>query len=205
MTTFYLVRHGACDGIGEKLWGRTAGVCLNEEGKRQAQQLAERFIGVSLDAVYSSPLERALETAEAIARAAGLEVEQTAAFNEIDFGDWTGKSFEQLSAGERWQRFNNQRSLTNIPGGESFLDVQARVVAELERLSQQHDGARVAIVSHADVIKAVVGYVAGTPIDLLQRLEISPCSVSIVATDTGGPRILAVNSKCELGHKEAQN
>ena len=201
MTTFYLIRHGACAGIGEKLWGRSAGVCLNDEGKQQAQQLAERFKNVALDAVYSSPLERALETAEAIARAARLEVKQLAAFNEINFGEWTGKSLDELSRDERWQRFNNQRSVANVPGGESFLDVQARVVAELGRLSQQHPNAGVAIVSHADVIKAAVGYVAGTHIDLLQRIEISPCSVSVIVTDTNGPRLLTANSTNELGHK----
>lgn len=198
MTTFYLVRHAACDGIGEKLWGRTAGVCLNEEGKRQAYQLGERFENVPLDAIYSSPLERALETAEAIARSARLEIKQLAAFDEIDFGDWTGKSFDDLSGDQRWQRFNSQRSVANVPGGESFLDVQARVVAELNRLSEQHAGARVAVISHADVIKAAVGYVAGTPIDLLQRIEISPCSVSIIVTGTDGLRLLAISSKCEL-------
>ena len=178
MTTFYLVRHGACAGLGEKLWGRTAGVCLNEEGKRQVQELAARFKDLGIDAVYSSPLERARETAEAIARSAQLEVNQIDAFNEIDFGDWTGKSFAELSGDERWQRFNSERSVASVPGGESFLDVQARVVAELERLSQQHPGERVVIVSHADVIKAAAGYFAGTPIDQLQRVEISPCSVS---------------------------
>lgn len=199
MTTFYLVRHGACAGIGEQLWGRATGICLNDEGKLQAQNLAERFKTVSLSAVYSSPLERARETAEAIARLARLEVRQTAAFNEIDFGDWTGKTFAQLANDERWQRFNTQRSVSNVPNGESFLEVQARVVAELKRLSEQHGNQRVAIVSHADVIKAAVGYVAGTPIDLLPRIEISPCSVTVIVTDRDGPRLLAVNSKCELG------
>jgi probable phosphomutase (TIGR03848 family) len=186
MTTFYLVRHGACAGLGEKLWGRTPEVCLNEEGKRQAQQLGERFSDVALEAIYSSPLERALETAEAIARTARLEIKTTDAFNEIDFGDWTGKTLDELSTDTRWQRFNNQRSVANVPGGESFLAVQARIVAELERLSRQHASARIAIVSHADVIKAAVGYVAGTHIDLLHRIEISPCSVSVISTELDG-------------------
>lgn len=198
MTTFFLIRHGSCAGLGETLWGRTAEVCLNEDGKAQAQRLAERFSAVKLDAIYSSPLERALETAEAIARFAKLEVKQNPAFNEIDFGDWTGKSFDVLSRDERWGGFNTRRSVTTIPGGESFLDVQARVVAELERLSQQHADAQLAIVSHADVIKAAVGYVAGTPIDLLQRIEISPSSVSVIALDKDGPRLLSVNSQCQL-------
>jgi broad specificity phosphatase PhoE len=197
MTTFYLVRHGACDGLGEILWGRTAHVCLNEEGKAQAQRLVERFRDVSLAAVYSSPLERALETAEAIARGAKLEMKQSPAFNEIDFGEWSGKYFDALSRDEQWRRFNTRRSVTRIPGGESFLDVQARVISELEQLSEEHRNKRVAIVSHADVIKAAVGYVAGTPVDLLQRFEISPGSVSIIATDEHDPKLLAVNSSCE--------
>ena len=198
MTIFYLVRHAACDGLGEKLWGRTEGVCLNAAGKISLAQLAERFRGVKLEAVYSSPLERARETAEAIARVAKLEVTQNDAFNEIDFGEWTGKTFAQLADDEQWQRFNTQRSVTKIPGGESFLDVQARVVAELNRLQDQHADERVGIVSHADVIKAAVGYVAGTPINLLQRVEIAPCSVSIIANDKHELKLLAVNSSFEL-------
>jgi broad specificity phosphatase PhoE len=197
MTTFYLVRHGACDGLGETLWGRMANVCLNEEGKTQAQRLAEQFRSVQLDAVYSSPLERALETAEAIGRSANLEVKQSAALNEIDFGDWSGKSFDALSHDEHWRRFNTQRSVTKIPGGESFLDAQARVIAELQRLSEVHKDKRVAIVSHADVIKAAVGYVAGTPVDLVQRFDISPGSVSIIAIDDYNTKLLTVNSSCE--------
>jgi broad specificity phosphatase PhoE len=199
MAVFFLVRHGACDGLGQTLWGRTAGVCLNDEGKAQVQRAAEHFKNVKLDAVYSSPLERALETAEAIARVARLEVKQSAAFNEVDFGEWSGKSFEALSRDEHWRRFNTQRSVTRIPRGESFFDVQARVVAELERLAQEHNDKRIAIVSHADVIKCALGYVAGTPIDLLQRFEISPASVSVIATNEHDTKLLAINYGCELG------
>lgn len=198
MTVFFLVRHGACDGLGETLWGRSGGVCLNDEGKAQAQRVAQHFKNLKLDAVYSSPLERALETAEAIARVTKLEVKQSAAFNEVDFGEWSGKSFETLSRDEHWRRFNTQRSITSIPGGESFLDVQARVVAGLERLAEEHKNTRVAIVSHADVIKAAVGYVAGTPIDLLQRFEISPGSFSVIATNEHETKLLAINCGCEL-------
>jgi len=198
MTTFFLVRHGSCDGLGEMMWGRTAGVCLNNEGKAQAQRLGERFNGLELAAVYSSPLERALETAAAIARPAGIEIKQHQAFNEIDFGEWSGKSLAGLAGDDRWRRFNTQRSVTKIPGGESFLDVQARVVSGLEQLSEHHDEAQLVIVSHADVIKAAVGYVTATPIDLLQRIEISPCSVSTIAIDKHGPRLLGVNNRSEL-------
>ena len=149
---------------------------------------------MKFEAIYSSPLERALETAETIARSMNLEVNKNSAFDEIDFGEWTGKSFDTLSGNELWQRFNNERNTTRIPGGESFLEVQTRVVIELERLSSQHNNARVAIVSHADVIKAAVGYFTATPIDLLQRIEISPCSVNVIAIDKDSVRLLTINN-----------
>jgi len=186
--------------LGQTLWGRTPGVCLNETGKLQAQRVAERFGGMTLQAIYSSPLERALETAETIARSMNLEVTKNPAFDEINFGEWTGKSFDTLSSDESWRRFNRDRSTTRIPGGESFLEVQTRVVTGLEWLSSQHTNARVAIVSHADVIKAAVGYFTATPIDLLQRIEISPCSVSVVAMDKDSVRVLTINNRCELDH-----
>ncbi len=194
MTTFLLIRHASCDGLGRTLWGRTPRVCLNETGRTEAQRLAERLRGITLHAIYSSPLERALETAETIARSMKLEVNQNSAFDEVDFGDWTGKSFEMLSGDERWRRFNSDRSTTRIPGGESFVEVQTRIVADLERISAQRKHERVAIVSHADVIKAAVGYFTVTPIDLLQRIEISPCSVSIVAIENGAVRLLTINN-----------
>jgi len=198
MTTFFLIRHASCSGLGQTLWGRTTDICLNEKGRLEAQRLADRFKGITLQAVYSSPLERALETAEAIARSMRLEVEKNSALNEIDFGEWTGKTFDELSSDERWRRFNTNRSMTTIPGGESFLQVQSRVVTELERLALQHPGAAVAIVSHADVIKAAVGYFAATPIDLLQRIEISPCSVSVVAVSKDSTKLWSINNQCNL-------
>ena len=194
MTTFLLIRHASCDGLGRTLWGRTSGVCLNETGRIEAQRLAERLRGITLQAIYSSPLERALQTAETIARSMKLEVDKHSAFDEVDFGDWTGKSFETLSSDERWRRFNSDRSTTRIPGGESFLEVQTRIVTDLERISAQCRDERVAVVSHADVIKAAIGYCTATPIDLLQRIEISPCSVSIVAMNQDGPRLLTINN-----------
>ncbi|HEX5874566.1 MAG TPA: histidine phosphatase family protein [Pyrinomonadaceae bacterium] len=198
MTTFFLIRHASCNGLGRTLWGRTAGVCLNEKGQLQAQRLANRFSGITLQAIYSSPLERAVETAETIARTTNLEVIKSPAFDEIDFGEWTGKSLESLSSDERWRRFNTYRSATRIPGGESFLEVQNRTVRELDALASQYGRASVAIVSHADVIKAAVGYFSATPIDLLDRIEISPCSISVVAMDGDVARLLTINNRCNL-------
>lgn len=198
MTTFFLIRHASCNGLGQTLWGRTPGVCLNETGKVEVHRLVERFREIPLQAIYSSPLERALETAETIARTQKLEVNRNSAFDEVDFGEWTGKSFDTLSGDEVWRRFNSVRSATRIPGGESFLEVQTRAVTELERLSLQHNNARIVIVSHADVIKAAVGYFTTTPIDLLQRIEISPCSVSVVVIDKDSSRLLTINNTSAL-------
>ena len=198
MTTFFLIRHASCSGLGRTLWGRTPGICLNEKGKLQAQQLADRFRGITLQAIYSSPLERTLETAETLAYAMNLEVHRDNAFNEINFGEWTGKSFDTLSSDERWHRFNSERQATRIPGGESFLEVQNRAVTALYKLRSHHDNANVAIVSHADVVKAAIGYFTNTPIDLLQRIEISPCSVSIITLDAGTTRLLTINNRCEF-------
>jgi probable phosphoglycerate mutase len=198
MTTFFLIRHASCSGLGRTLWGRTPGICLNEKGKLQAQRLADRFRGITLEGIYSSPLERAVETAETLARENKLEVHKDPAFNEIHFGDWTGKSFDALSSDENWRRFNSERSATRIPGGESFLEVQNRAIAALYLLRSQNNNAKVAIVSHADVIKAAVGYFTATPIDLLQRIEISPCSVSVIAIDKESARLLTINNHCEL-------
>lgn len=198
MTTFFLIRHASCNGLGQTLWGRKQGVCLNEKGEMQAQRLANRFQNVTLNAIYSSPLERALQTADVLARNMNLEVKKSAAANEINFGEWTGKTFEELSRDEQWRRFNCHRSMTTIPGGESFLEVQTRIVKEIETLARQHGNERVAIISHADVIRAAVAYFAATPIDMISRFEISPCSVSVVAVETDRSTLLTVNSVFDL-------
>lgn len=198
MTTFFLIRHASCSGLGQKLWGRTPGVCLNETGKLQAQRLAQRFNGIKLQALYSSPLERAMETAETLARSMNLEVKLNPALNEINYGDWTGKTFDTLSTDEHWHRYNSRRSTAIIPDGESFLDVQNRVVKELDVLSHQHANACVALVSHADIIRAAVTYFTATPIDMIERLEISPCSVSVLALDEESATLLTINNRCEL-------
>jgi broad specificity phosphatase PhoE len=153
---------------------------------------------MTFEAIYSSPLERALETAEAIARSMKLEVRKSGALNEIDFGDWTGKSFDALSGHERWRRFNSHRSVTSIPGGESFLEVQTRIIKEIDALSLLHRNGRIAIVSHADVIKAAVCYFAATPIDLIHRFEISTCSVSVVVLGEANATLLTVNNGYNL-------
>jgi broad specificity phosphatase PhoE len=195
MTTFFLIRHALCDGLGQTLWGRTPNIRLNHEGKTQAERLAETCEGVGFDAVYSSPLERALETADALASRLKLDVRKSAALNEIDYGEWSGKTFEQLHSDQRWRHFNNRRSTTNIPGGESFLEVQNRVVKEIDRLSGEHSKGRVALVSHADPIRAAIAYFATTAIDLIERFEISPCSVSVIVAGDENVKLLTINHR----------
>jgi len=202
MTTFLLVRHAACDPIGKSLAGRAPGVHLNAEGRAQARRLAERLSAVPVAAVYSSPLERARETAAPIAERAGVAVRTHDGLTEIAFGEWTGKTFAELAGDDRWRRFNSFRSGTRPPGGgELMLEVQARAMAallELRDRHRQHAGAAgggdvLVVVSHSDVIKGVLCYVAGIPLDFVHRLEVSPASVSVVTLDEEGARLLRLN------------
>src|SRR5690349_9233568 len=153
MTKFLLIRHATTDAVGKKLSGRTAGVHLNEEGKTQAQMLAQRLASMPIDAIYSSPLERAFETAEPIAISHHLKTIFCNDFVEIDFGEWTNASFETLQNEKQFQLFNSFRSATRIPNGELMLEAQVRIAAGMQRLCTQHPNGTIAIVSHSDLIK----------------------------------------------------
>jgi probable phosphoglycerate mutase len=194
VTTFLLVRHALCDPVGKSVAGRAPGVSLNEEGRRQAERLASALAERrNIDAVYSSPLERSWETARTIAGRLELPVQVSPALTEIDFGEWTGKSFEMLDTDPHWRRFNMYRSGTRVPGGEHMLQVQARAVAELERLRERHGNSSVVVVTHGDVVRAIVAYHAGIPLDLFQRIEIDPASVSTLDLTEDSARILQLN------------
>ena len=195
MTTFLLVRHALCDPVGRSIAGRQPGIHLNDAGRRQAERLAAWLEPIALDGIYSSPLERALETARPIGVARGLKVEATEAWNEINFGDWTGQALADLDPIPEWQRFNTLRSSSAIPGGENMAEVLGRVLRELDRLKALHPAptACVAVVSHGDVLRTLVAYALGVPLDLLQRLEISPASVSVLQVSDQEPRLLLLN------------
>jgi probable phosphoglycerate mutase len=180
MTIYLLVRHGMCDPLGTSIAGRAAGVHLNALGRSQAQRLVQRLTAVPLDAVYSSPLERAVETAEPIAQRRGLELRLLDALGEIDFGTWTGSTLAHLAGDADWHRFNTLRSITRIPNGELMLEVQARALGALEAIRREHPEGRCAVVSHGDVIRGTIAHFAGIPLDLMQRLEIAPASVSVL-------------------------
>jgi probable phosphomutase (TIGR03848 family) len=193
MVKLLLIRHATCDPVGRLLAGRAPGVRLNEEGRAQAARLADRLRDVELDAIYSSPMERAVETAEPLARHAKREVETMSDLNEIEFGEWTGRTFEELDSRDDWRRFNDVRSLDRPPAGESMLDVQARALRAVETIRLRHPTGTCAVVSHRDVLRCLLAHLAGIPIDLVQRLEVSPASVSIVRVGEREINILRVN------------
>ena len=179
------------------LGGRANELRLNQEGRLQAQKLAGRLAGTGIRKIFSSPVARALETAEVIGRRLSLEVESVADLSEIDYGAWTGKHFAKLHDELRWQRFNSYRSGTRIPEGESMLEAQTRFVSGLERLSiagSGADGSRLAIISHGDLIKAALAHFVGIHLDLFQRIEIYPASVSTVELRADGPRVICINN-----------
>lgn len=198
-TTFFLVRHAAHDRLGRVLCGRMPGVTLGREGRAQAGALAARLAGEGLAAVYASPLERAQETAIPLAARAGLAVETLPALNEIDFGSWAGQSFDALHGDPVWTGWNQARHVTRPPGGETALEAQSRVLRGLEALRARHGEARLALVSHADVIKLVIAHALGLGADAMHRVEIGPASVSAVVLGAWGAKVESLNERAFLG------
>jgi probable phosphoglycerate mutase len=199
-----LVRHGTTPTTGKVLPGRAPGLHLSDDGRAQAEAVAER-IGALAEAgkgapvaVYASPLERTTETARPIARRLDLRVRSDRGLLECDFGAWTGGKLADLAKRPEWASVQRNPSGFRFPGGESFLEMQTRMASALARLVERHRGDTIVAVSHADPIKAVVAQVAGTPLDLFQRLTVAPCSVSALAFTGGGPFVLTVNSTASL-------
>ena len=197
-TLLLLVRHGETPTTGMVLPGRAPGLHLSDRGRAQADRVAERLSGLSVDALYSPPLERACETAEPTAARTGLGVKHDDGLLECDFGEWTGSAIADLAALPEWQTVQHSPSVFRFPGGESFPEMQARIVGALEALRAAHAGGVVVCFSHADPVKAAVAHALGTPLDLFQRIVISPGSVSAISFVEGqDPAVLMVNSTAE--------
>lgn len=190
-----LIRHGQNDWVSKnRLAGWTPGVHLNDVGRRQAEQLAERLSALPLKAIYSSPLERCTETAEALALTHNLNIVVVDQVGEVRYGKWEGKKIKKLSKKKTWHAVQHFPGRFRFPEGESLFEVQQRAVAAVESLSRQHKDEMFAIVSHADVIKLVLAHYLGLHIDLFQRLAISTASVSILALpENGSVRVLRIN------------
>ena len=196
-----LVRHGRTATTGKVLPGRAPGLHLSDKGRDQAARAAERLAGLAKPpvAVYASPLERAVETAKPIAAALGCRVRVDRGLLECDFGEWTGARLSTLRRRRQWRTVLLQPSTFRFPGGESFAEMQTRMVGALDRLADAHRGQSFVAVSHADPIKAAVAATAGIPLDLFQRLVVSPCSVTALLRGEGALNVLCVNATAGLG------
>jgi len=180
---------------GRVLPGRARGLHLSDEGRRQAEAVAKRIAVLPrVAAVYTSPLERACETAAPIARACGRALRVERGLLESDIGDWTGKSLRRLAWKREWKAVQRHPSGFRFPGGESFVEMQARVTAALGRIVTRHPGQTVVAVFHADPIKTAVAHALGIHLDLFQRIVIAPASVTAIAYRAEGPLVLTVNS-----------
>jgi broad specificity phosphatase PhoE len=192
LTVFFLVRHGETGLVGRRLSGWTLGIHLNPSGQEQARAICETLACYPVRAIYSSPLERAMETAVPLSRALHLPVHRRRALGEVDYGDFTGRSFRELGHLKSWQVIRSQPSRASFPGGESLLEVQHRTVRELWAIAREHPRTMVALFSHGDPIRLALGYFLGMPLDLTRRLMIAPASISAVRFSNQGTQVLAL-------------
>ncbi|HMQ31630.1 MAG TPA: MSMEG_4193 family putative phosphomutase [Chloroflexaceae bacterium] len=200
MTLLLLIRHGTNDWVHGRLAGWTPGVKLNEEGRRQAQALSERLGDLPIGAIYTSPLERCVETATAIAQPRGLPLRLVEQIGEVRYGEWQGAELKELYKHELWPGVQFYPSGTRFPNGETLGEAQMRMVQALDGLRARHPKEIVAVCSHADIIKLAIAYYVGMHLDLFQRLVINPCSLTAIAFEPMGPRLLAFNDTGSLEH-----
>ena len=197
MTTLFLVRHAVTADTGHKLTGWTEGVGLTDEGRRQAEIAADGLAHVDFEAIYSSPIDRTMETARAIAKRHSMRVRSTKGLGEVQYGGWTNKSLKTLMRTKLWDTVQRFPSAARFPDGESVREVQARAISEIEKIAAAHPKGKVCCVSHGDVIKLIAAHYLGVHIDLYQRIVIGPASVSVISLTARGPHILALNN-CPL-------
>jgi broad specificity phosphatase PhoE len=192
-TTFFLVRHGSHDRLNRFLCGRMDGVPLGDAGRAEALATAARLKGERFDAVVTSPILRCRQTAEIVAEPHGLTPVVDDAFVELDFGDWTGKSFDDLHADPRYEPWNIRRSLHRPPNGESMGEAQMRAVRGVEAIRARQPNGRVAIVTHSDIVKALVAHVLGANLDLYHRFDVDPASITTLVVGDWGAKLIRLN------------
>lgn len=195
MKRFLFVRHTAHDYLAKGIAGRQPGVHLNDSGRKKAEAVGDHLACLPINAIYSSPLERARETAEPLARKLGIDVQLADEFNEVDMGAWTGRTFLELDSVPQWKQWNAFRSSTRPPNGESMLEVQQRVLQKLGDIPAS--AGLVLIVSHGDVIRAIVVHYLGLHLDLLHRIEVDPGGLSLIELGQDWARVRCVNSTAD--------
>jgi probable phosphomutase (TIGR03848 family) len=194
MTVFYFVRHGVTAHTGHKLSGWIPGIHLTDEGRVQAEAAAGMLASVPFKAIYSSPIDRAMETAAPIARLHGLEIVQAPSLGEVEYGKWSNRTFKTLVRTKLWEKVQRYPSGVRFPEGETLREVQTRAVEEVEIIAARHRKQIVCCVSHADVIRLLAAHYLGVHIDLFQRLTVAPASVSVIALNDGRPLVISLNS-----------
>jgi len=197
MPLLLLIRHGENNYVKTgKMAGRLPGVGLNEKGQKQAQALGEALRNVPLKAVYSSPLERAMETAKPIAESHKLTTLQEPDLMDTDIGRWQGKSLKLLRLTKAWKIVQSAPSRFRFPEGESFVDAQTRYVDALERIVRKHKPKdAVAVVFHADPIKLAVAHFLGMPLDHFQRLSCDTGSLTALYVNETGANLIKLNQR----------
>jgi broad specificity phosphatase PhoE len=195
MTTFHLLRHGEHAVQGRICAGRMPGVILSERGRGEAERAADRLARAGIAAIYASPLERAQETAGIVSRRLSLPITVLDDLSELDFGEWTGLTFDEVRKDPRWPEWASHRSLSCIPGGETMRAVQRRVVEALLEMRAAHPEESVVVVSHGDVIRAALVFALGMPLDFYARIEVATASLSTMRIDANGIRVIAVNER----------
>jgi probable phosphomutase (TIGR03848 family) len=193
-----LVRHGLTDLTETRLIGRTPGIGLNDRGRQQAEEAAALISPLPLDGLYSSPMERTLETAAPLAIARGLEVTPLPGLIEVDYGEWTGQEYRVLRKSDVWKLVQQRPAEARFPGGEAVREAQARVVSAVQELLARHPQGLVAAYSHADMIKLAVAYFIGLPLDLYQRTSVAPGSVTALHLGGGHPVLLRLGASGSL-------
>jgi probable phosphoglycerate mutase len=200
MTTLVLLRHATTPATGKRLGGRTPGVHLDERGIGQAEAAARRLAPLPIEAVYTSPMERTRETARIVARAKGLSLRTERGLLEVDFGAWTDRPLADLRRLALWSTVQSSPSRVRFPQGESLREAQARAVDATERIAAAHPKGVVVLVSHADIIKAIVAHHLGMALDLFQRIVVDPASSSVLVLGASHPpALLSLNDTSDPG------
>ena len=194
MTIFYLVRHGVTSHTGHRLSGRMPDIHLSDAGRGEAEVVATSLAKVRLKSIYSSPIDRCIETARTIADKHGLPVRTRKDLAEVEYGTWTNKSLKTVARTKLWSSVQKWPAGTRFPEGESFVEIQSRGVAVLEDLRTRHPKDRICVVSHGDVIRLVMAHYMGIHLDLFQRILITPASISVLSVTDSGPVVLTLNA-----------